>query len=97
MRQDGNDGLIGYHTNWKERTDTLRWLKDHCATPHEYDFWYTFYDDLEDCFDDIEPWRIYGNGFIENERREMRGERPLIFAAVGDRYLYFEDSIRDHE
>ena len=24
----------------------------------EYDFWYQFYDDLDDCFDELEPWRI---------------------------------------
>ena len=34
------------------------WLKKNFKTKIEYDFWYYFYDDLDDCFDDLEPWRV---------------------------------------
>jgi hypothetical protein len=36
----------------------IAWLKQRCLLKIEYDFWYQFYDDLDDCFDDLEPWRI---------------------------------------
>ena len=42
---------------WRDERDEMRaWLKRNCPLKIEYDFWYYFYDDLDDCFDDIEPW-----------------------------------------
>ena len=93
MRRDGLEELDGYRTSWAEREEIQRWLKDQCATPHEYDFWFEFFDDLEDCFDDLEPWRIYGEGYLENERLAMRGEPELIQGAVvgnGWPYVYID-------
>ena len=74
----------------EQRDEMKRWLQDHCATPHEFQFWWEFYDDLDDCFDDLEPWRIYGEGYLENERRLMKGLPALMVAVVGHRHLYFD-------
>ena len=41
-----------------QRTEMQRWLKERCESFAEYDFWLQFYDDLDDCFDDLEPWRM---------------------------------------
>lgn len=84
LRADGNDGLHGYQTDWAERAAMKAWLMDHCATPREFEFWWDFYDDLEDCFDDLEPWRIYGEGYIENERRQMAGKSALSLVLTSD-------------
>ena len=73
-----------------QRNEMKRWLQDHCATPHEFQFWWEFYDDLDDCFDDLEPWRLYGEGYLENERRRMRGQPELYLAAVGGGYIYLD-------
>ncbi len=45
-----------------KRQEMIHWLKAHCPFKIEYDFWYTFYDDLDDCFDDLEPWRLSDSG-----------------------------------
>ena len=92
-RADGLDGLHGYQTDWHERDETKRWLQDHCATPHEFEFWWEFYDDLEDCFDDLEPWRIYGEGYLENERRRMQRIPELDCAMVWPMgpYIYSDE------
>ena len=92
MRSDGNGALHGYQTDWAERDSMKEWLKARCQTPHEFDFWWEFYDDLEDCFDDMEPWRIYGEGYIENEERRMRGEEELTegYVWASGPYIYEE-------
>ena len=41
-----------------EQEKILQWLRTHCPLKIEYDFWYQFFDDLEDCFDGLEPWLI---------------------------------------
>ena len=61
--------------SWMDERDAMRaWLKRHCPLKIEYDFWYYFYDDLDDCFDDIEPWRFYSDTWREWDR-EFTGRR----------------------
>jgi hypothetical protein len=43
-----------------DRAKMLDWLEKHCPSNIEYDFWFYFYDDLDDCFDGLEPWDLFG-------------------------------------
>ncbi len=42
----------------QDRDEMLQWLNKHCLLKIEWDFWHQLYDDLDDCFDDLEPWRM---------------------------------------
>ena len=55
-----------------ERVNMIQWLEAHCPLKIEYDFWYQFYDDLDDCFAELEPWRLSEAGTfgIDSDWRE---------------------------
>jgi hypothetical protein len=40
------------------RDDMLKWLTAEFPLKLDYDFWYQVYDDLDDCFDGLEPWLV---------------------------------------
>jgi hypothetical protein len=47
----------------------MEWLRQTFPLKIEFDFWFQFYVDLDNCFDDLEPWHIWTGSVVGRDPR----------------------------